>query len=314
MAVMAVGRRGSVLARRRAMYGYLFISPFLVGFAIFTAYPVLASLYLSFTAYNILTPPRWIGIENYIEAFTRDPQFWPSLGRTARYTALVVPLGVLASLGAAMLLNQGFPGTSVFRTFFFMPSIVPIIASVLIWIWLLQPSIGLVNYLLGLLGVAPLTWLQSTTWALPSLVLIGLWGTAGGSRMVVFLAGLQGVPRELYEAAEIDGAGRWRRFVSVTVPMISPVIFFNLVISIIGALSVFSVAFIGTAGGPAYATHFYVYHLYLNAFDYRQMGYASALAWVFLLLVLALTVIQFQLSNRWVYYAGDEQPERREDG
>ena len=167
------------------------------------------------------------------------------------------------------------------------------IASVLIWLWMLQPSIGVVNYLLSLIGVPGPPWVQSTTWAVPSLVILSLWNTAGGSRMIVFLAGLQGVPQELYEASHIDGANRWQRFINVTVPMISPTIFFNLVISVIGALSVFSVAYIGTQGGPAYATYFYVYHLYISAFQFNLMGYASAMAWIFLLIVLALTWLQF---------------------
>jgi len=314
LAARPARRGGSSLARRKAIEGYLYIAPFLIGFLIFTAYPLLASFYLSFTNYNIISPPVWAGLENYQRAFTGDPQFWASLGRTARYAALVVPLGIICSLGAAMLLNQGYKGTSIFRTFFFLPSITPVIASVLIWLWILQPSIGVANYLLSLIGVPGPPWVQSTAWAIPSLVILGLWNTAGGSRMIVFLAGLQGVPQELYEAAHIDGANPWQRFWNVTVPMISPTIFFNLVISIIGALSVFSVAYIGTQGGPAYATYFYVYHLYTSAFQFNLMGYASALAWLFLIVVLALTVTQFTLQKRWVYYAGDERTAEGADG
>ena len=307
-------RRVSPLTRRKAIEGYLYIAPFLLGFLIFTAYPLLASFYLSFTSYNIISEPTWIGLENYQRAFTQDNQFWASLARTGRYAALVVPIGIVCSLLAAILLNQGFRGTSIFRTIFFLPSITPIIASVLIWLWLLQPSIGVVNYLLSVVGIPGPPWVQSTTWAVPSLVILSLWNTAGGSRMIVFLAGLQGVPQELYEAAHIDGANRWQRFVNVTVPMISPTIFFNLVISVIGALSVFSVAYIGTQGGPAYATYFYVYHLYVSAFQFNLMGYASAMAWVFLVIVLALTVLQFWLQKRWVYYAGDERSEGKDRG
>jgi multiple sugar transport system permease protein len=308
-------RRGSSpLARRKAIEGYLYISPFLIGFLIFTAYPLLASFYLSFTNYNIISSPVWAGLENYQRAFTQDDLFWSSLARTGKYALYVVPLGLACSLAAAMLLNQGFRGTAIFRTFFFLPSITPIIASVLIWLWLLQPSIGVVNYLLSLIGVPGPPWVQSTTWAIPSLVILSLWNTAGGSRMIVFLAGLQGVPQELYEAAHIDGASPWQRFWNVTLPMISPTLFFNLIVSVIGALSVFSVAYIGTQGGPAYATYFYVYHLYTTAFQYSLMGYASALAWVFLVIVLALTVLQFNLSDRWVFYAGDERKEGTTDG
>jgi multiple sugar transport system permease protein len=300
------GRLPSPLARRKARYGYLFISPFLIGFVVFTAYPLLASLYLSFTNFNLMSPPQWVGLENYARAFTGDNLFWSSLGRTTEYALLIVPIGVALSLGAALLLNQGYPGTAVLRTFFFLPSITPVIASVLIWLWILHPTLGVMNYLLGLVGVQGPAWTQSTVWALPSLVLLGLWGTVGGTRMIVFLAGLQGVPRELHEAAEIDGANVWQRFRNVTLPLISPTIFFNVVVSIIGALSVFSVAYIGTQGGPSYSTYFYVYHLYTNAFQYNLMGYASALAWIFLVIVLALTVVQFRLQDRWVYYAGGE--------
>lgn len=293
--------RGSPLARRRALEGYLYISPFLVGFAVFTAYPLLASLYLSFTNFNLLNAPTWVSLDNYIRAFTGDGLFWSSLARTAQYAVELVPLGIVASLGVALLLNQSHRGTSLFRTFFFLPSITPIIASVLIWLWILQPSIGVLNYLLGLVHIPGPPWVQSTAWALPSLVLLSLWNTAGGSRMIVFLAGLQGVPVELYDAAKIDGANAWQRFRNVTLPMI----FFNVVVSIIGALSVFSVAYIGTQGGPAYATYFYVYHLYTTAFQYSLMGYAAALAWIFLAVVLSLTAIQFRLQSRWVYYAAD---------
>jgi multiple sugar transport system permease protein len=314
VAAQPARRRSSPLTRRKAIEGYLYISPFLLGFLIFTAYPLIASFYLSFTSYNIISDPTWIGLENYHRAFMVDNQFWASLGRTARYALMVVPIGIVCSLLAAILLNQGFKGTTIFRAVFFLPSITPVIASVLIWLWLLQPSIGVVNYLLSLIGVPGPPWVQSTTWALPSLVILSLWNTAGGSRMIVFLAGLQGVPQELYEAAHIDGANRWQRFVNVTVPMISPTIFFNLVISVIGALSVFSVAYIGTQGGPAYATYFYVYHLYVSAFQFNLMGYASALAWIFLVIVLALTFVQFTLQKRWVYYAGDERGSGDRDG
>ena len=314
LAAQPARRGSSPLARRKALEGYLFISPFLIGFLIFTAYPLVMSFYLSFTNYNIISSPVWAGLDNYHRAFFVDDLFWSSLGRTARYALMVVPLGIICSLLAAMLLNQGLPGTTFFRTIFFLPSITPVIASVLIWLWILQPSIGVLNYLLSLIGVPGPAWVQSTAWAMPSLVILSLWNTAGGSRMIVFLAGLQGVPQELYEASHIDGASAWQRFWHVTIPMISPTIFFNLVISVIGALSVFSVAYIGTQGGPAYATYFYVYHLYNSAFQYALMGYASALAWVFLLIVLALTWLQFNLQNRWVFYAGDDRSEGKDNG
>lgn len=300
--------------RREALEGLLYISPFLLGFLIFTAYPMTASLYLSFTKYNIIQPPTWIGPANYVEAFGKDNLFWSSLVRTAEYAVLTVLLGVAGSLGSALLLSQRRAGTTVFRTFFFVPSITPSVASALLWTWIFQPSIGVLNYLLGLVGIEGPAWLQSTSWAIPSLVIIALWGTIGGSQMIVFLAGLQGVPQEMYEAAEIDGAGAWKRFINITLPLISPTMFFNVVLSIIGALSVFSLAYIATGGGPAYATYFYVYHLFNKAFQDSLMGYASAMAWVFLIIVLILTLIQFRLSNRWVYYAGGETAEKDDNG
>lgn len=307
------GRQSNALARREAIEGLLYISPFLLGFLIFTAYPMIASFYLSFTKYNILNPPVWIGLDNYQEAFFKDEQFWNSLRRTGVFALLNVTFGIAGSLGAALLLNQRFRGTTVFRTFFFLPSITPIIASALLWTWIYQPTIGLLNYLLGLAGIQGPAWLQSTTWAIPSVAIVSLWGTIGGTRMIIFLAALQSVPQEMYDAAHIDGAGLWRRFVSVTLPLISPTMFFNVVLTIIGSLSVFSLAYIATGGGPNYATYFYVYHLYKNAFEFSRMGYAAAMAWVFFLIILVLTLLQFRFSNRWVYYAGADAREETRD-
>lgn len=301
-------RQNLPMRQREAIEGYLYIAPWLIGFTVFTAFPILFSLYLSFTSFNVVSwPPPWRGVDNYVEAFFSDRLFWPSLWRTVHFALYVVPLGMLGSLGAALLLNQGYKGTTIFRTLYYLPTITPVIASALLWIWIFQPSIGVMNYMLTQIGVKDVPgWLQSTTWAIPSVAIIGLWGTVGGSRMIVFLAGLQGVPRELYEASEIDGANAWQRFMNVTLPLISPTMFFNLIISIIGALSVFSIAYIATGGGPAYATYFYVYYLFNNAFQFSRMGYASALAWIFLVVVLALTVLQMTLSKRWVFYAGGE--------
>jgi multiple sugar transport system permease protein len=307
-------RPGMSLARREAIEGLLYITPFLLGFLIFTLYPMVASAYLSLTKYNIITPPTWVGLDNYVEAFTTDRLFVSSLEKTGRFAAANVLLGVLGSLGAAMLLNQRFPGTTVFRTFFFLPSITPIIASALLWTWIFQPTLGLLNYLLGLVGIQGPAWLQSSAWAIPSLVIVSLWGSIGGSRMIVFLAGLQSVPQEMYEAAEIDGAGAWSKFRHITLPLISPTMFFNVVLAIIGSLSVFSLAYIATGGGPNYATYFYVYHLFKNAFEYSRMGYAAAMAWLFFLIVMVLTAVQFRLSSRWVYYAGGDTREGRDDG
>ena len=303
----------STLARREAIEGLLYISPFLLGFIIFTAYPMIASFYLSFTKYNIVNPPLWIGLDNYNQAFFKDDQFWGALRHTAYFALLNVTFGIAGSLGAAMLLNQGFRGTTTFRTFFFLPSVTPIIASALLWTWIFQPNIGLLNYVLGLAHIPGPAWLQSSYWAVPSIAIISLWGTFGGTRMIIFLAALQSVPQEMYEAAEIDGAGRWRKFWHITLPLISPTMFFNVVLTIIGSLSVFSLAYIATGGGPNYATYVYVYHLFKNAFEFSQMGYAAALAWLFFIIVLVLTLFQFRLSNRWVYYAGGDTREGGND-
>lgn len=293
---------GTSLQRREALEGYLWISPWVVGFLVFSLGPIIASFYLSFTEYKIAGSPKWIGLANYSEALFNDRLFWPSLGRTAYYTIATVVLGVILSLLAAMLLNQNLRGRAVFRALYYLPSLTPVVAMAILWTWLLQPQIGLVNYLLGQAGISGPGWLTSRTWAIPSLIMISLWSSIGGGRMIIFLAGLQGVPKELHESAQIDGATAIHRFLHVTLPMISPVILFNLLLGIIGSFGVFTLAYVATEGGPNYATWFFMLHLYYNAFSYFQMGYASALAWIFFLIIFALTYLQIKLSNRWVYY------------
>jgi multiple sugar transport system permease protein len=291
--------------KREALEGYLFLTPWAIGFLVFIAGPMLASLYLSFTKYNVMLAPEWVGLRNYVMALTKDDLFIPSVLRTLYYTALVVPIGLALSLGVAMLLNRPMKLPSVWRTFFFLPTLTPIVAAALLWRWMLNPDVGLVNWLLAQIGITGPGWLAATEWAIPSLVLIGLWASVGGSRMIIFLAGLQSVPNELLEAAEIDGAGRWAKFRNVTLPMLTPTIFFNLVLGIIFALRTFEVAFVATNGGPARATWFISLHIYQNAFVSFDMGYASALAWLFLIVLLVFTVISFRTSDRWVYYAGE---------
>ena len=293
---------GSPLQRREAIEGYLWIAPWIIGFLVFSLGPILASFYLSFTQYKIGGTPEWIGLANYTEAFFNDKLFWPSLGRTGYYAVATVVLGVGLSLLAAMLLNQEIKGKAFFRALYYLPSLTPIVAMAILWRWLLQPQVGLVNFLLGQVGISGPGWLTDRTWAIPSMVLIGLWASVGGGRMIIFLAGLQGVPKELHESAQIDGANVIQRFFRITLPMISPVILFNLILGVIGSFSVFSIAYIATEGGPNYGTWFYMLHLYHNAFSYFQMGYASALAWIFFLLIFILSFIQIKLSNRWVYY------------
>lgn len=293
---------GSRLQRREAIEGYLWISPWLFGFIIFSLGPIIASFYLSLTKYKIGGTPEWVGLANYSEAFFQDKLFWPSLGRTAYYSIASVLLGVFLSLLAALLLNQNLRGRSIFRALFYLPSLTPIVAMALLWVWLLQPQVGLINYLLYQVGIDGPGWLSDRNWAIPSLILIALWSSVGGGRMIIFLAGLQGVPKEMHESAEIDGANALQRFWTITLPMISPVILFNLILGVIGSFSVFSIAYVATDGGPNYATWFYMLHLYFNAFSFFQMGYASALAWIFFVLIFILSYLQIRLSDRWVYY------------
>lgn len=293
------------LQAQEAIWGYIFLIPWVFGLLIFVLGPILASFYLSFTQYNVLTPPRFIGLGNYVHAFTADTLFWPSLARTFLYAILVVPIGLLGSLGLAVLLNQHVRGASVYRTFFFIPSLTPAVALALLWTWLFHPTVGPINSALVLLGLPGPGWLTSAHWALPALVIIALWAGIGGSTMLIFLAGLQGVPTELLDAAKIDGAGRWADFRHVTLPMISPTMLFNLILGIIGALQVFTLAFVATSGGPSYATWFFALDIYNEAFRYFRMGYGSALAWILLVIVLAFTLLQLGLSRRWVYYAGE---------
>lgn len=300
----------SAARRREALQGFFFISPWIVGFLAFTFYPMLASLFYSLNDYKILTPPEWVGLRNYAYAFLGkplgtdgDPLFWLSLLRTLSWGVLTVPLGVLGSLLAAVLLNQGTRGTAVYRTCFFLPSLTPGVATILLWMWILQPQIGVFNSVIdAVTGLRGPNWLGSTEWALPSLAMIALWSSIGGSRMLIFLAALQGVPREVYESAKVDGANAFQSWLHITVPLISPAIFFNLILGIIGSFHVFTSAFVATQGGPAYATYFYALHLYTQAFKSFDMGYASALAWILFAIILALTLLQMKLADRWVYY------------
>lgn len=311
MAVIAhtdVGRvRRGGLRRKEALEGVLLVSPWILGLLLFTLGPLLASAYLSLTEYNVLRPPRFIGLQNYSKALFEDAIFWKSLERTTLYVVLSVPLGVVASLGCALLLNRKLRLTNLFRTLFFLPSLTPIVASAILWLWIFQPEVGLANYLLKGIGIQGPRWLASYEWAIPALVVISLWGSVGGSRMIIFLAGLQGVPQELYDASAIDGAGVWQKFLHVTLPMISPTMLFNLLLGVIGAFKVFAVAYVATQGGPAYSTWFYVYNIWNQAFKYNQMGYASALAWIFSAVILVMTVMQLRWSRRWVHYEGDAE-------
>jgi multiple sugar transport system permease protein len=289
---------------REALWGYIFISPWLLGLLIFVGGPILVSLFLSFTEYDILSPPKLVGLANYRQALFADTLFWSSLGRTFYYAIVVVPLGLLGALGLATLLNQGLKGSSFVRTLFYLPSLTPTVALAIMWVWLLHPELGLANSALRTIGLGGFPWLTDKDTVIPSYILISLWATVGGNSMLIFLAGLQGVPKELEEAAEIDGASPWSRWRHVTLPMVTPTLFFNLVLGIIGALQVFAVAFVGTNGGPSYGSWFYCLHIYQQSFSYMRLGYGSSLAWIFLVIILALTLVNIRLSRSWVYYRG----------
>jgi multiple sugar transport system permease protein len=295
------------LRHREAVAGYLLLLPWIIGLIAFIAGPMLTSAYLSFTKYDIVNTPTWIGLKNFADIFTRDRLFWPSMLLTFKYALIVVPFSLLGSLLAALSLNQALKGTSLYRTFFFLPHLTPIVAAAVLWAWMFNPDVGPINHMLrSWFDVTnPPGWFRDVRWAFWGLIIMAMWGAIGGNSMLIFLAGLQGVPQELYEAASIDGAGTLSKFWNVTLPMLTPTIFFNTVLGIIGALKVFAAAFVATEGGPAYATWFYALHIYTRAFRYFEMGYASALAWIFFFVLLFFTVIQFQASKRWVFYAGE---------
>jgi multiple sugar transport system permease protein len=287
---------------KKSLTGYAFIAPWLVGFLAFTAYPFLSSAYLSFTRYDIVTKPVWVGIANYHTLLTGDPLFWKSLGVTFEFALVAVPLGVIFGVVLALLLNLDLRGMGVYRTIFFLPSILPTVATSVVFLWLFNPEIGLINRLLRTVGLTGPAWLQSPQWALPSLVLLSLWAVGGS--MVIYLAGLKDIPAHLYEAAAIDGASAWQRLRHVTLPMLSPVIFFNLVMGLIGVFQYFTEAYIMTQGGPEDSTHFYALYLFERAWRYLDMGLASAMAWVLFLVIMAVTGLLFLTQKRWVHYEG----------
>lgn len=266
---------------------------------------MVASLWLSFTDYRIVNKPAFIGLDNYVRLFDgTDPFFYNSLWVTFKYVALRVPLGLLFSFMAAFLLNMEFiRGKSVFRTIFYLPAIVPAVASSMIWIWLFSPDLGLFNSFLEALHLPTLNWLYAEETVVPSIVMMSLWGM--GSTIVIFLAGLQGVPRSLYDAAIVDGAGALRKFWHITIPMMTPIIFFNLIMGSIGAFQVFTEAFIMTQGGPNNASLFYNYYIYRQAFQFGEMGQAAAIAWILFVIIMLVTVIFFRTAKSWVFYESE---------
>lgn len=297
----------SARTRRDLWLGLAFISPWLLGFFALTLYPILASLYYSFCEYRVLSPPKWVGLRNYVELFTDRDYFLPSLANTA-FMFIELPIALVLSVGIALLLNQRLRGIALFRTIYYMPSVVPTVAASILWLWLLNPEYGLINKTLEWLHLPTTEWLQSPVWSKPSFIILDLWMIGGG--IVIYLAALQGVPEHLYEAADLDGASAWVKIRHITLPAISPVIFFNLILGIIGTFQYFTQAFLMTGtppGGPANSTLFYALYLFQNAFTYFRMGYACAMAWVLFLLTLLATLLVFKTSARWVYYEGEER-------
>lgn len=288
--------------KNRTLTGFLFCAPMLVGLLAFTVIPVISSFWFSLCNYPILAPPRFIGVSNYVE-LTRDEQFWHSVRNTFTYVIGAVPLGMAVSLGLALLLNQKVAGIKVYRTLFFLPTVVPLVANSVLWIRLLDPNQGLVNSFLRALHVPPAWlpgWLSDETWAMPGLILMSLWGAGGGA--VLYLAALQDVPAELFEAAELDGAKPATRFWKITIPLISPVLLFTGVMGLIGGFQEFARAFVMTRGGPWDSTLFYCLHLFNSAFTGFRLGYASAMAWVLFAMILAVTTVVMRSSMKHVQY------------
>jgi multiple sugar transport system permease protein len=289
-------------AKREARAGFLFASPWFLGFTVFLAYPLIASVYFSFCDYSVLKPPVYVGLDNYREMWG-DELFKRSLTNTFSFAAMALPLGMMTSLILAMLLNTKVKGLALFRTLFFLPSLVPQVSLACLWLWVFNGEHGVLNNLLMKIGINGPDWLGNPTWSKPALVVMAVWG--GGNAMLIYLASLQDVPTSLLEAADLDGANGWQKTRNVTLPMISPVILFNLIMGIIGSMQVFAVPYIMFPNGtPARSTTFYTTYLFDNAFRYHKMGYASAMGWIMFLIILALTFASLKLSARHVHYQG----------
>lgn len=294
--------------RRSLLMGLLFISPALIGLAVFTIWPMARSLYYSFTDYNILQPPYWIGLENY-QDLLKDRVFGIGLANTLIMVVIALPLHLIFNLGMAFLLNSKIRGLPIYRTIFYIPSITPVVASAIVWMWIFNGQYGILNVILGWFGVQPIGWLTNPDWVKPALIFMGAW--FGGNTILIYLAGLQEVPVDMIESAELDGANAWQKTWSITLPMISPVIFYTIIINTIGYFQYFTEAWVmtanreGAAGGPANAAMFYSMYLYQNAFQQLKMGYASAQAWILFVIVLIVTGLLFFSSRYWVYYRAE---------
>lgn len=295
------------LRKQENRFGYLFASPWLLGITILGAFPILASLYISFTTYDMIAAPQFIGLKNYIILFTNDDIFWQSLGNTVYHVLISVPLGLIVGVSLALLLNNKIRGMSLYRTMFYLPNVVSIVAMALLWMWLFQPNFGIINELLSpiykLFGWEPLQWYQAASTSKLTLILMGLW-TAGGS-MVIYLAQMQDIPVSLYESAEVDGANWIQKTIHITLPLMTPSIFFNFIMGIIGGFQVFTIAYIMTNGGPSRSTYYYAYYMFDKMMNDQSMGMASAMAWILLIIILIITMFALRL-NKHVVYLGEE--------
>jgi len=306
MALAMTKGRGRKVKHKDPILGYICISPWIIGFIGLTLGPLLASIGFSFAKYGLIGEPKWVGFDNYVRIFTRDRLFYKSLGVTFYYAFGSVPLNLIFGLLLALLLNQRVKALGLFRTIYYMPAVLSGVAVSVMWAWVFNPRFGVLNWLLSLVGIKGPGWLADPHWAMPAFIIMSLWGVGGG--MLIYLGGLQGIPTDLYDAAKVDGAGRLRQFIHVTLPMLSPVLFYNLVQGVIGSFQVFTPAYVMTQGGPAYATFFYVYYLYQNAFSYGHgvggMGYACALAWILFFIIMFFTLLVLRSSSFWVHYEG----------
>lgn len=295
----------STSERQEAIAGYLFISPWIVGFILFFAGPILASFVLSFTRWNIVGTPEWVGLANYQRIFTADPFFKKAVEVTLKYAIFYLPLEIACGIGIAVVLNQKLRGIGLFRSMYYMPYVVPKVAASLVWVWVLNPRYGLLNTILSSVGITGPNWLGDPDFVLPSIIIMALWGVGGSA--VIYLAGLQNIPEQLYEAATVDGAGAWQKFFRITLPMLSPTIFFQLVLGTIGAFQTFTPAFVaaGRSGGPLQSGLFYMLYIYNKSFESMRMGYGSALAWIMTAFIMVVTLLVFRSSNYWVHYEAE---------
>jgi len=292
-------------ARQEAIAGYLFIAPWLFGFIVFLAGPLIASFGISFTSWNIVGAPRWVGLQNYERIFTRDPDFIQALKVTLRYAVIFLPLSTILGIAMAQALNSKVRGVGLFRTLLYLPSVVPSVAATLVWVWVLNGRYGLLNTILGWFGIEGPDWFRDPQAALYGIAIIGLWGVGGSA--IIYLAGLQNIPTHLYEAARVDGASSTQQFWFITLPMLTPTIFFQLVVGLIGVFQTFTSSYVATGGGPLKSTFFYMLYIYTRAWQSLRMGYASALAWVLALIILVITVLVFRSSPYWVHYEAERK-------